>query len=671
MSAMVRRFLQVLASRAAGSVGPSGSGRRAHLYSAGDRPRPVRRRPRRLLGATARGDDAPRGRPGRPSRGAQPLAVPDRPAQRRRLPRSQRDPLPRWPDGLRCRVGDRHWAATWLSMGASRVDGCDFVAGAVERLREQYPGATFLLGDIAGARHHPRRPRLSVRDHDERAPAHPRRRPVRRRGRQHRRSGRARRAPAARRAGAPAAGPGRPATARRGVAGAGRSTSTGGRSRRPGWRWSMSAPARSWRPTRSSAGSRTTASAPGAGRQSAVGRAAGRRWASATGRAPLGRRPVLMRSGQAPSGKLILFRRPTCLRPAAVARYASVDPTDIPAAPASGACMAVLIDRWPRRHRPPPHRAPSRARLRRQGDRRRDPQGDRLPSRRRHPLRGAVGGLPHVEDRPRVPPRRRGRPRERRAVPAPLRRHQRQRHAEPDPAVRWSTTPGCTSPRRARSTATTGRSSSSRRSRPTPCSSRPTCYGWSKLQAEHYLRHFSQSQGLKAASMRFFMCYGPGERPDPYRSAMTNFIDNVRHDRPITVHRGTSRSWCYIDDIVAGCRSLMEGWDGRRYEAYNLGRDDPRPMTEVAELICRLLGKPTELDHPRRPGAARHPGEERLVRQGPRAIGLRRARSTSRRACGGRSRGRRRRSPDPAVRPRGTGQCASSSRAPAGSSGAM
>ena len=39
----------------------------------------------------------------------------------------------------------------------------------------------------------------------------------------------------------------------------------------------------------------------------------------------------------------------------------------------------------------------------------------------------------------------------------------------------------------------------------------------------------------------------------------------------------------------------MEGWDGRQYEAYNLGRADPRPMTEVAELICRLLGKPTDL----------------------------------------------------------------------------
>jgi nucleoside-diphosphate-sugar epimerase len=125
---------------------------------------------------------------------------------------------------------------------------------------------------------------------------------------------------------------------------------------------------------------------------------------------------------------------------------------------------------------------------------------------------------------------------------------------------------------------------------------RPTnCYGWSKLQAEQYLRHFSQTQGLRAASMRFFMCYGPGERPDPYRSAMTNFIDNLRHDRPITVHRGTSRSWCYVDDIATACQKLMENWDGHRYEGYNLGRDDPQPMTGVAELLCRVLDKPTDL----------------------------------------------------------------------------
>lgn len=132
---------------------------------------------------------------------------------------------------------------------------------------------------------------------------------------------------------------------------------------------------------------------------------------------------------------------------------------------------------------------------------------------------------------------------------------------------------------------------------------RPTnCYGWSKLQAEQYLGHFNRSRGLQAAAMRFFMCYGPGERPDPYRSAMTNFIHELRHDRPITVHRGTRRSWCYIDDIVAGCRLVMERADLTAFQPFNIGREDLRPMTEVAELICRLLDKPTSLIRHADPG---------------------------------------------------------------------
>lgn len=152
---------------------------------------------------------------------------------------------------------------------------------------------------------------------------------------------------------------------------------------------------------------------------------------------------------------------------------------------------------------------------------------------------------------------------------------------------------------------------------------RPTnCYGLSKLQAEQYLRHFAGSQGLKAASMRFFMCYGPGERPDPYRSAMTNFIDRIRHDQPITVHHGTSRSWCFIDDIVEGCRLLMDRWDGSPYEGFNLGRSDPRPMTEVAELICRLLDRPTSLIRLADPGPLVTPVKNASFEKASRMLGF-------------------------------------------------
>jgi dTDP-glucose 4,6-dehydratase len=148
------------------------------------------------------------------------------------------------------------------------------------------------------------------------------------------------------------------------------------------------------------------------------------------------------------------------------------------------------------------------------------------------------------------------------------------------------------------------------------------CYGWSKLQAEQYLRHFSKSQGLKAASMRFFMCYGPGERPDPFRSAMTNFIDAIRHDRSIVVHRNTVRSWCYLDDIVEGCRKLMEGWNGAAYEAYNIGRHDPKPTVEVAEMICDLLDKPRSLIELADPGPLVTPVKNASFEKARRELGF-------------------------------------------------
>ena len=44
-----------------------------------------------------------------------------------------------------------------------------------------------------------------------------------------------------------------------------------------------------------------------------------------------------------------------------------------------------------------------------------------------------------------------------------------------------------------------------------------------------------------------------------------------------------------IDDLMLGC-----GQPGGE-AGFNIGRADPRPMTEVAELICELLEKPTDL----------------------------------------------------------------------------
>lgn len=128
------------------------------------------------------------------------------------------------------------------------------------------------------------------------------------------------------------------------------------------------------------------------------------------------------------------------------------------------------------------------------------------------------------------------------------------------------------------------------------CVLRPTnVYGRSKLHAENYLQHFVENYGLRAMSFRFFMCYGEGEYPNPYRSAMTNFVYNVLQNKPITVHQSTYRGWCYIDDIVEGCRLAMERAPDNGYQAYNIGRGDLRSTEEIAELICEIVGKSTSL----------------------------------------------------------------------------
>jgi nucleoside-diphosphate-sugar epimerase len=129
------------------------------------------------------------------------------------------------------------------------------------------------------------------------------------------------------------------------------------------------------------------------------------------------------------------------------------------------------------------------------------------------------------------------------------------------------------------------------------------CYGLSKLQAEQYIQHFVDYYDLEALSFRFFMCYGPPEYPNPFRSAMTNFVYQALRLEPIRAHEGTARSWCFIDDIVEGCRLAMERFDpARGYQAYNIGRVGLVDMVECAKLVCRLAGAPEDLVEVTQPG---------------------------------------------------------------------
>jgi len=121
------------------------------------------------------------------------------------------------------------------------------------------------------------------------------------------------------------------------------------------------------------------------------------------------------------------------------------------------------------------------------------------------------------------------------------------------------------------------------------------CYALSKYHAEQYIRHFVENYDLQAHIIRIFMCYGPGEYPSYFRSAISRFIYNISHGRPVAVHRGATRSWCFVDDIIEGWRLVMEHFVPGKAEMYNIGRHDPRTMLSIASTICELTGRSKDL----------------------------------------------------------------------------
>jgi len=96
------------------------------------------------------------------------------------------------------------------------------------------------------------------------------------------------------------------------------------------------------------------------------------------------------------------------------------------------------------------------------------------------------------------------------------------------------------------------------------------------------------------------MPYGPGAPPGRGRRAMDNFVWHAQHGREITVHKGSERSWCYIDDTVRAMRMTIEKAQQDRFmsdiqshmpKAYNIGRDDdPISMLDLAHKICEKVG---------------------------------------------------------------------------------
>ena len=123
------------------------------------------------------------------------------------------------------------------------------------------------------------------------------------------------------------------------------------------------------------------------------------------------------------------------------------------------------------------------------------------------------------------------------------------------------------------------------------------CYDEGKRCAETLFFDYHRQHGLPIKVARIFNTYGPRMMPDDGR-VVSNFIVQALHGEDITIYGDGSqtRSFCYIDDMVAGLIRLMEG-SGDETGPVNLGNPVEMPIRDLAEQIMALVGGEASVVH--------------------------------------------------------------------------
>jgi nucleoside-diphosphate-sugar epimerase len=101
--------------------------------------------------------------------------------------------------------------------------------------------------------------------------------------------------------------------------------------------------------------------------------------------------------------------------------------------------------------------------------------------------------------------------------------------------------------------------------------------------------------GTNTGIMRIFNTYGPRMRAHDGR-VVSNFIRQALAGQPLTIYGDGSqtRSFCYVDDLVRGIVGLI---DSTEPGPVNLGNPEERTVSELAELVLRITGSDSPIEH--------------------------------------------------------------------------
>lgn len=121
------------------------------------------------------------------------------------------------------------------------------------------------------------------------------------------------------------------------------------------------------------------------------------------------------------------------------------------------------------------------------------------------------------------------------------------------------------------------------------------CYDEGKRAVETLFFDYRRQYGLDIKVMRIFNTYGPRMSINDGR-VVSNFIVQALKGEDITIYgRGTqTRSFCYVNDLIAGMTALMNGPENFTGPV-NMGNPEEISIKELAKTIIRLTGSRSHL----------------------------------------------------------------------------
>ena len=121
------------------------------------------------------------------------------------------------------------------------------------------------------------------------------------------------------------------------------------------------------------------------------------------------------------------------------------------------------------------------------------------------------------------------------------------------------------------------------------------CYDEGKRCAETLFFDYHRQHKLKIKVARIFNTYGPRMHPNDGR-VISNFIVQAIHNRPITIYGDgcQTRSFCYVDDMVAGLIALMDSRDDF-LGPVNLGNPKEFTIQDLAHTVIAMTSSSSQL----------------------------------------------------------------------------